>query len=388
MNIQPERERLAEIFTALCEISSPSKQERIIASYLRDLFTSLGADSIEEDESKSCTGANVGNLIIRFNGTDSEQEGFFLSCHMDTVQPGDNVEVVRTGNIFTSKGETILGSDDKSGIAAIIETIRLLKENNCPHGMIEIILTTCEEIGLLGAKCLDFSKIKSKYGYALDSTGINRVIFGAPAANKFKITVDGKASHAGLHPEKGINAILVAAKAMANLQLGRIDHETTANIGLITGGVATNIIPEQVIIEGEVRSHNTDKLQYYTKSIEDSFRQTVALWPEKLPTESGTCPVVTIQTIAEYPAMLLDQESSVLKRVALAGSLAGKELTFEIAGGGSDANIFNDNGLATAIIATGMDKVHTTNEQLDLEHLLDLARLLLALATCGKRMAS
>ena len=384
MNILPQRERLAETFTTLCEISSPSRKERVIASYLRDLFSSLGADSIEEDASQTCTRADSGNLIIRFNGNDPEQEGLFFSCHMDTVQPGENVEVVREDDIFTSKGETILGSDDKSGIAAIIETIRLLKENDCRHGMIEILLTTCEEIGLLGAKCLDFSRVKTQYGYALDSSGINKVIIGAPAANKFKITVTGLASHAGLHPEKGISAISVAAKAIASLKLGRLDSESTANLGLISGGVATNIIPETVVVEGEVRSHNPEKLDYYSKMVTDAFMQTVASWPGKQITNAGVRPAVTIDTMAEYPAMHLSKDSAVLRRVSAAAAFIKQDLEFIVAGGGSDANIFNNHGRPTAIIATGMDKVHTTSEQLNLNDLFALTKLLFALSLCGK----
>ncbi|MCK5516407.1 MAG: M20/M25/M40 family metallo-hydrolase, partial [Desulfobulbaceae bacterium] len=173
MKVEINRERLATTFTELCEIDSPSKKEAEVAAYLKQKFSDLSADSIYEDNSAAQTGADCGNLIITFTGSHPELESLFFSCHMDTVGPANGVEVTRTGDIFTSKGDTILGSDDKSGIAAILELITSLKENNIPHSTIEIILTTCEEIGLLGAKSLDYGKVQSTYGYALDATGIN-----------------------------------------------------------------------------------------------------------------------------------------------------------------------------------------------------------------------
>ena len=200
MTIAINRERLAATFTELCEISSPSRKEGAIAVYLKEKFAALGADAIYEDNSAAKTGSESGNLIIRFNGNLPEQQGLFLSCHMDTVEPANGVKVLRTGDIFTSKGETILGGDDKSGIAAILELFAMLKENNTPHPMLEVIVTTCEEIGLLGAKHLEYDKLLTTYGYALDSSGIDHVIVGAPAANKIKVKYKGLAAHAGTLP--------------------------------------------------------------------------------------------------------------------------------------------------------------------------------------------
>ncbi len=158
MKVTINRERLAKTFAELCEISSPSKKEAGVATYLKKKFAELDADSIHEDNSAALTGSDCGNLIITFAGNHPELEGLFFSCHMDTVEPANGVEVVRTGDIFSSKGDTILGGDDKSGIAAILELVTLLKENNIPHSTMEIILTTCEEIGLLGAKNLEYDR--------------------------------------------------------------------------------------------------------------------------------------------------------------------------------------------------------------------------------------
>ncbi len=380
MQIPINRERLATTFTTLCEIDSPSKREGNISKWLKTAFTELGADLIYEDNSASQTGSESGNLIIRFDGNQPELEGLFFSCHMDTVEPADNVQVVRTGDIFTSKGETILGGDDKSGIAAILELIQHLKENNTSHPMIEIVITTCEEIGLLGAKHLEFDKLKSPYGYALDSSGINHVVIGAPAANKISVVVKGLAAHAGLCPEAGINALSIVAAALNSIKVGRLDHESSSNFGLIEGGVAANIIPDKIILKGEVRSHSEKKLQHYTKEIETAFNNAIESWQPTAETKD-LLPEVEIKIIADYPALSIPSDAPVLQRLARGAETAQKDVKQIVAGGGSDANIFCGKGLQTAIIATGMDKVHTINEQLDLGDLTCLTELLLGIVT-------
>jgi len=380
MKTEINRERLAATFTELCEIDSPSKKEAGVAAYLKQKFGDLGADSIYEDNSAARTGADCGNLIITFTGSHTELEGLFFSCHMDTVGPANNVEVVRTGDIFTSKGDTILGGDDKSGIAAILELITSLKENNIPHSTIEIVLTTCEEIGLLGAKNLEYDKIQSTYGYALDSTGIDHVVIGAPTANKIKLSVKGVAAHAGLDPESGINALSLTADAIRKIKVGKLDNESTRNFGLISGGTATNIVPELVTLYGEVRSHSPEKLRLYTQEIFDSFNTVIDNWEGKQ--EAGsTRPTFEYNVTDDYPVMKLEQNSPVVERIKQASVKCGKNLQFIVAGGGSDGNIFTSQGLQTAIVATGMNKVHTVDEQLDLNDMVNLTELIHALTT-------
>lgn len=374
------RERLAATFTELCEISSPSRKEGAISIHLKEKFTSLGADSIFEDGSSADTGSESGNLIVRFNGNLPDAEGFFLSCHMDTVEPAQGVEVLRTGDLFTSKGNTILGGDDKSGIAAILELLTILQENKTPHPMIEVVVTTCEEIGLLGAKHLEYKELQTKYGYALDSSGIDHVIIGAPAANKISIEVAGLSAHAGLCPEAGINALTLTAQALSKISMGRIDDESTRNFGIIQGGVATNIVPGKILLKGEVRSHSTEKLHLYTKEILDIFERTVGDWQGTQATGDKR-PSVKLEIIGDYPALTIAEDTPVIQRVKKAAKHTVKTLQYIIAGGGSDANIFCGFGLPTAIIATGMSKVHTVDEQLDLNDLVSLTELLHALAT-------
>ena len=378
MTITVNKERLASTFTTLCEIDSPSRKEGQIANWLKKIFMDLGADEIYEDSSAAQTGSESGNLIIRFNGNQPDISGLFFSCHMDTVGPADGVEVVRNGDIFTSKGNTILGGDDKSGISAVIEVIQLLKENGSNHPMIEVIITTCEEIGLLGAKYLEFDKLQSRYGFALDSSGINHVVVGAPASNKINIEVKGQAAHAGLCPEAGINALSITAAALNSLKVGRLDEESTSNFGLIEGGVATNIIPGKILIKGEVRSHSEKKLAFYTDEIKQAFQKAVDTWQPTAMTE-GHRPEFTMTAVADYPSLSIPPEAPVLQRLQKGAALVNKEIRQIVAGGGSDANIFCGKGFQTAIIATGMNKVHTVDEQLDLGDLCSLTELLLGI---------
>ena len=376
--MQINSERLARVFTELCEIDSPSKKESGVSSYLQEFFGKLGATAINIDESSVVTGSDTGNLIISFAGTNGESTPLLLACHMDTVGPAEGVKVVRKNDVFTSKGETVLGADDKSGIAAVAELVSILKETKTPHCPLELLFTTCEEIGLRGAKALSPSLLKSRYGYALDSTAKGTIIIGAPAANRLKITIHGKAAHSGLAPETGINALAIAAEAIARVDQGRIDKVSTINLGLIRGGTATNIVPERVEIEGEVRSHSPRLLEEHTRKIEQIFTSVVEDWPAL---DGKYRPRVEIMVREDFPAMSLAEDEPVLQRLRKAAGKIDRQLAFGVAGGGSDANIFSANGLKTAIIPTGMSNVHSTEEYIHLGDMVDLTELLLALVT-------
>ncbi len=373
------KERLAATFTELCETDSPSRQEGAMAARLKKIWDTLAPDENFEDDSALRTGSESGNLFFRFNGT-SDREPLFFNCHMDTVQPGTGVRVRREGDLFTSAGDTVLGSDDKSGIAALIEAMMIIRKHNLSHRPVEFIFTTCEEIGLLGAKALDPQNIQATFGYALDSSGSGRVIIGAPASNRLKIQVDGVAAHAGLHPERGINALILACRALARMPDGRIDDDTTVNFGTICGGVASNIVPERVIIEGEVRSHCREKLAELTKRIEKIFAETIDDWHDPTGMAKGR-PAVDCNVHLDFPLMRLAPESRVVREVEIAAKSIAMDIELVVAGGGSDANIFNGYGLDTAIIATGMTNVHSVREQVILQDMVDLTRLILSLLT-------
>ena len=372
-------ERLAAVFTTLCEIDSPSKQEGRVAAYLKSVFSNMGAE-VYEDDSAAATGSDCGNLFVRLPSGGLDKDPVFFNCHMDTVLPATGVRVRREGEVFSSAGDTVLGSDDKAGIAALIEVMRTLQEKDIPYGPVEFVFTTCEEVGLLGVKALDPALIRARIGYALDSSGINRVVVGAPAANRITITVKGIAAHAGLNPEKGINAIHLASRAIARLKLGKLDSESTANIGVIQGGVAGNIIPETVVLQGEVRSHMVALLKKHTRRITTVFREEIDNWSDPAGTVSGR-PAVDINIVDDFPILHLDRKSAVIQRVEAAAAALGVELDYVTAGGGSDANIFNGYGLQCAILSTGMDKVHSTQETIKLSDMALTAQLILAILT-------
>ena len=337
----------------------------------------MGA-TVFEDDSAAATGSDCGNLLVRFADGGLDLEPVFFNCHLDTVRPGEGVAVVRDGDRFSSKGETVLGADDKSGIAVLVEVMRALRENNTPHGPVEFVFTTGEEVGLLGVKALDCGGLLAKMGYALDTTETNTVIIGAPAANRYTAEICGVSAHAGLNPEDGINAIQLAARAVAELHLGRIDKESTANVGLIEGGIATNIIPDRAVVKGEIRSHSEATLNSLTEEVKETFYQVVDDWSgicDKAAGKSG----VLVTVVQEYPVMKLAQDAPVVQRVAR----AGRNLIFRTAGGGSDANILTSKGYDCAIIGTGMTKVHTTDETIDLADMIRCADLVTRILTIG-----
>ncbi len=370
-------ERLGNLFTSLCEIDSPSKQEGRVAARLKEIFTKLGPETILEDDSASQTGSDCGNLLVRFQGSLDRQPVFF-NCHMDTVEPGVGVKVKRQGDTFFSAGDTVLGADDKSGIAVFIEVMQVLKENRIPHGPVEFLFTTCEEMGLLGIKALNFPDMQAKIGYALDSTGIDRIIFGAPAANRLVVEIVGLAAHAGLNPEKGINAIQLGAQAIAKLDLGRLDEESTANIGLIAGGTATNIIADKVVIKGEVRSHSESKLAAYTEAIRKQFEHAVL---DGSGQADGGPPTLSFKVNKEYSVMKIKKDDPVRQRIEQAAAKLNRELQFTMAGGGSDANILCKQGRSCLIIGTGMTNVHSTEESIDLRDMVRTAELVMGILT-------
>jgi len=374
------RERLAAVFTQLCQIDSPSRHEGRMAARIKEIFSSLEPEALIEDDSASRTGSECGNLVIRFAGSQGA-EPLFFNTHLDTVRPGTGIRVIRRNDLFTSGGDTILGSDDKAGIAALIEAMRIVHEQGLNIRPVDLVFTTCEEIGLLGAKALDPGLIKARMGYALDTSGRDRVIIRAPACNRLRVKVTGRAAHAGLHPERGLNAIILAARALARVPCGRIDPETTINFGTIQGGMASNIVAETVDIEGEIRSHDPVTLAELTRQVEEIFSHT--LLDRENPPAADNDPRPRLEFMAEndFPAMNLSPEEPVVRLIRQAARSLGRELSLESAGGGSDANIFNGYGLRTAIVATGMTHVHSTREQVHLKDMEALAELLLALLT-------
>lgn len=269
------QERIKNLLLELVTIDSHSRKEREVALKLKAIMEEIGAE-VEIDAAAEFAGGNTGNVICRVKGNNPAAPTFFMAAHMDTVIPGEWVKPVIDGNIIRTDGTTILGGDDKSGCAIIVEAIKTLKEQNLPHGDIEAVFTICEEVGLLGAKFLDVTKLNAKYGLVLDSDDVGYLFIKAPASAHMEWTINGVAAHAGMFPDRGISAIKIAGEALAEMNLGKIDHETTANIGFIQGGGPTNIIPNKVVLRGEVRSLSETKLEAQTVHMDECFKRAAA----------------------------------------------------------------------------------------------------------------
>ncbi|MFO7576551.1 MAG: M20/M25/M40 family metallo-hydrolase [Pelovirga sp.] len=366
-------QRLTDEFFRLAAIDSPSYREGAIAGYLAQRFRQLGA-SVAFDDAGDRIGSESGNMTARLPGSRAG-DPFLLCVHMDTVSPAQDVQPVLHDGIFSSAGHTILGADDKAGIAEIIEAIEVLKEQQIPHVPLEVVITVCEEQGLLGAKEFDYTTLTARHGVALDTTGIDRVINRAPAANRFAIDITGLEAHAGVCPEEGISAIGIAARAIARMPLGRIDGETTANIGTISGGIATNIIPGQVSLRGEVRSQNPARLREVTETIvrcveEEVHGASVELGGKILRA------TMAIDLKEDFPAMQVPETAAIVQLVLGAGKALQRPQQVCAAGGGSDASIFNGHGIDMVILATGMERVHTVEEQVAVSDMEKVSALL------------
>jgi tripeptide aminopeptidase len=379
MRLRINRNRLADTFTQLVSIDSPSKEEGAVADRVKKTLREIGAEIIE-DRSRPQTGSESGNIIARIPGT-KKFTPLFFNAHLDTVEPGRGIKIIFKDGIFRSDGTTILGSDDKASVAVLIEVARVLKEQKIPHPPIEFLFTVCEEIGLLGAKALDPALLEAREGYAIDSSDTEVLINQAPCAIRFKVEVVGKSAHAGLNPELGINAIQVAAKALAELPLGRIDKYTTANVGLISGGKATNIVPQEVEVEGEVRSHNPQKLEEVQNHILGTFQRIVSNFKsvEARCQENQKIPFIKTEVIDDYPRMSVSEAHPLITTAAKAAEELGRKLSVDMTGGGSDANILNAKGLTTVIMGVGMQNVHTTSEYISLDDMMATAELVLGI---------
>jgi tripeptide aminopeptidase len=363
------QERLLNEFLELVQIDSETKFETEVAKVLKQKFTDLGLE-VFEDDTTAKTGHGAGNLICTLKGTKDGVDPIYFTSHMDTVVPAKGVKPsVKDGYVVTD-GTTILGADDKAGLSVMLETIRVLKEENIPHGDIQFIITVGEESGLVGAKALDSSLLKAKFGYALDSDEkVGNVVVAAPTQAKVKATIYGKTAHAGVAPEKGVSAITIAAKAVAKMPLGRIDSETTANIGRFEGGSATNIVCDRVDILAEARSLVPEKMEAQVQKMKEAF--------ESVAEQMGGRADVDVQVM--YPGFKFGEEDQVVQIAKKAAAKIGRPCELQKSGGGSDANVFNGFNIPTVNLAVGYEEIHTTNERIPVEELYKLGEMTLAI---------
>jgi tripeptide aminopeptidase len=370
-----DRTRISEEFQELASIPSLSRREGAVARRLESILKGMGA-SVEVDDAGEKVGGDTGNLLARFAGNRPDAPPFLLSAHMDTVAPAERVRTVVDGDVIRTDGTSVLGGDDKSGIVAILEAIRVLRERSLPHGDVELVLTICEETGLLGAKHFDTSKLRARRGLVLDVDGVCELVTRAPAANRLRFTVRGLEAHAGICPERGLSAVQIAAEAIAGMRLGRVDAETTANLGLIRGGLATNIVPNEVVVDGETRSLSLEKLEAQTRHMRERFEQAVA--KHRVDLEGRVVQAsVEVRVDRQYALLSTADDASVVKLVHGAARAAGRPMRTRASGGGSDANVFTTAGIEIANLACGMRDIHTVNEWVDVKDLVATSELVL-----------
>lgn len=370
------KKRLLETFFELLKIKSPSRDEKQIADYVSDILRSLGLTVIKDDAGKKI-GSNAGNIIALLesnceNGATRTQPLFF-GAHLDTVSVNGEIKPeIRDKKIVNKNKNCILGGDDKVAIAAIIEAISTIKDFKIKTGNIYLIFTIAEEVGLLGSKNMNLKPLKAKYGFVFDGDGdIGKIFNQAPFHNAIDITIIGKAAHAGISPQKGINAIQVASHAISKMKLGRIEPGTTCNIGTIEGGVATNIIPEKVQIKAEARSLQEERLKELTGRIINDF--------ETCAKENGA--KARFKVKREYDGFKIpENELPIIMAKNVFKKLKVKSKILSTVGG-SDVNILNSKGKMAINLSAGMENVHSSKEYVKIAELEKLTALILELCT-------
>lgn len=371
MSTHTHKDAVLHTFLDLVQIASHSLQELGVFAYCKERLEKMGL-SVREDSAGEKLGGQCGNLIATLPANDSTRPKILLMAHMDTVQPGQNVKPVVRDEVIYSDGSTVLGADDKAGITAILTALERIIQENLPHGQIQVLLTIAEEIGLQGAKNLDFSLIDADWGLSLDTGGaLGTLPVAGPAQAKFEAQFIGRSAHAGVAPERGISAIQVAAKAVANMPHGRIDDETTANIGSFEGMSPTNVVAERARLLGEVRSRNKEKLQRMLQQIEEIFDTVAKEHGAKLEFEQRLM----------YEGFRYPPEHPARQRVERALRLAGFEPNPVEVGGGSDANILSMHKLPVLNIGIGYEDIHTTQEHIQLSDIMSASEVAVVFCT-------
>ncbi|MBP1962051.1 M20/M25/M40 family metallo-hydrolase [Paenibacillus aceris] len=367
-----QQNRLVEEFISLVQVDSETRFEQEICAVLKEKFSRLGL-TVVEDDSKAKSGHGSGNLICTLEATDNNAAipTIFFTSHMDTVAPGKGIKPqIGEDGYIRSDGTTILGSDDKAGIAAMLEGIQVLKEQNIPHGRIQFVITAGEESGLKGARAMDRSVMEAEFGFALDSNGsIGDIATAAPGRAEIEIIFHGKSAHAGVNPEDGISAIQVASKAVSRMSLGRIDSETTANIGSFSGEGPLNVVCDKVRMEAEARSIVQHKLEAQIAAMKEACESAAA--------DAGTTCEFTADIV--YASYMHDDSAPIVQLTSRALSTLGLTARTFHSGGGSDANIFNGMGIPTVNLAVGYHEIHTTKEHIAISDLVKTAELVVAL---------
>jgi tripeptide aminopeptidase len=372
-----KRKRLLNRFIKLVKIDSPSRREGKVVAFVSKELRNLGLKA-NVDKAAARFGGEVGNVWAFLKGNGRKAPKIFLNAHLDTVSTGHVIKPRIKKGYVLSNGKTILGADNKAGVSVILEVLKDIKESRISHGEIIVLFTVAEEIGLMGAKNMPKNLLKADFGLTMDGGDVDEIINQAPSQDNITAEVHGRAAHAGVHPEDGINAIKVSSEAISKMKLGRIDFETTANIGKIRGGVATNIVPEKVVLRGEARSHNSKKLKAQVKHMRSKLLSACKKHKAKL----------KMRVVHAYRSFSVDQNKAFLKLAVRSAKALKIRPKVKKTGGGSDANIFNMLGIPTIILGAGADRVHTTAERVSVDHMVLSAKLVLKIieeAAGGKK---
>ena len=359
-----ERNEPLELFLELTALPSPPGEERAVADVVLAYLRDLGLEPDEDDAGRTIA-STMGNVYVRLEPTAAGTPLFFCA-HLDTVPPAGRLEPVVDDGVVRNAGGTILGADNKSAVVAMLEGVRRVLAENRPHTGIELLFTPKEEVGLLGAAAFDVGRLQADVGYVYDQAGpIGEIILGAPWAQAMEVTFHGRAAHSGMFPEEGRSAIQAAAKAVADLRLGRVDEETTANVGVVNGGTAGNIVPEWCTFLAEARCQDERKLHEFVQEMLDVFAFAAT---------AADCEVET-ELRKSYDGYRFKRDTDVVQLAAKALGRCGYEPSYALSGGGADANVFNNRGRRCVNLANGMTDIHTPDEHIavaDLDAMVDV----------------
>jgi tripeptide aminopeptidase len=358
------------LFLELAALPSPPGEERAVADRVLDYLRTLGLEA-DEDDAGARVGSTMGNIYCRLEARGASGEPLFFCAHLDTVPPEGPIEpVVGEDGLVRNDAGTILGADDKSAVASMLEAAARLVQDGRPHAGVELLFTPKEEVGLLGAAAFDESRLQARVGYVYDHAGpIGEVILGAPHQQKLDVRFHGRAAHAGMYPEEGRSAIAAAARAVADLRLGRLDEETSANAGRIDGGTARNVVPEWCSLALEARSHDERKLADVIREMLDTVTFAASLEECEVETE--------VSRLSRGYRFRRDEPAVELAARSL--ERTGREPSFILSGGGADANVFNERGLSCVNLANGMTDIHTPDERIAVADLEAMVGVTLAL---------
>ena len=357
------------LFVELAALPSPPGEERAVADRVLDYLQALGLDA-DEDDAGAKVGSTMGNIYCRLEGSAAGEPVFFCA-HLDTVPPEAAIEpIVGEDEIVRNGAGTILGADDKSAVAAMLEATARLVEAGRPHAGVELLFTPKEEVGLLGAAAFDESRFAARVGYVYDHAGPpGEIVLGAPHQQKLDVRFHGRAAHAGMYPEDGRSAVAAAARAIADLRLGRLDEETSANVGKIDGGTARNVVPEWCSFAAEARSHDERKLADLIREMVDTVTFAASL---------EECEVET-QVSGLSRGYRFGRDDLSVRLAASALERVGRRPSYILSGGGADANVFNERGLECVNLANGMTDIHTPDERIAVADLHEMVEVTLAL---------